>query len=98
MSGLMLSNTMILSYEQPKYIKNLLKTAEARKLENERRIERQVQKEREQEGDMYADKESFVTAAYKEKLKERQEQEEAEKRKEMLEGKNYVRVRVPTGP
>lgn len=35
---------------KPKYINRLLATAEKRKRENERRIERQVQKEREQEG------------------------------------------------
>lgn len=35
-----------------------------RKREQERRIERSVQKEREKEGDEFADKESFVTAAY----------------------------------
>lgn len=71
---------------QPKYIGNLLKAAEKRKLDNERRVERQVQKEREKEGDEFADKEQFVTAAYKQKLLERQQQEEEEKRKEMLEG------------
>lgn len=35
---------------KPKYINRLLATAEKRKRENERRIERQVQKEREEEG------------------------------------------------
>lgn len=36
--------------KKPKYINRLLATAERRKRENERRIERQVQKEREAEG------------------------------------------------
>lgn len=36
--------------KKPKYITKLLAAAEKRKRENERRIERQVQKEREQEG------------------------------------------------
>lgn len=35
---------------KPKYISKLLEAAERRKKENERRIERQVQKEREAEG------------------------------------------------
>ena len=35
-----------------------------RKKEQERRIERNVQREREKEGDEFADKESFVTGAY----------------------------------
>lgn len=37
--------------KNPKYISKLLAAAEKRKIENERRIERQVQKEREAEGD-----------------------------------------------
>lgn len=36
---------------KPKYINKLLSAAEKRKKENERRIERQVQKEREAEGE-----------------------------------------------
>lgn len=36
--------------KKPKYISNLIKAAERRKRENERRLERQVQKEREAEG------------------------------------------------
>lgn len=36
--------------KKPKYINRLLAAAEKRKRENERRIERQVQKEREEEG------------------------------------------------
>ena len=55
---------------KPKYIKQLLKSAELRNKENERRIERQVQKEREAEGEMYADKETFVTGAYRAKMEE----------------------------
>lgn len=37
--------------KKPKYINRLLAAAEKRKRENERRIERQVQKEREEEGE-----------------------------------------------
>ena len=71
---------------QPRYIQALLQTAEKRKKENERRIERQVQKEREEEGTEFADKESFVTASYRQKLEEFKKQEEEEKRMERLEG------------
>lgn len=71
--------------KKPKYIKTLLETAEKRKREYERRIERQVQKERDAEGEMYKDKESFVTSAYKQKLEEMQQAEEEEKRAEYLE-------------
>lgn len=71
--------------KNPKYIGNLLKTAQKRKLENERRIERQVHKEREKEGDEFADKEVFVTSAYKKKLEEMRQEEEKEKYEEYLE-------------
>ncbi|XP_076767164.1 uncharacterized protein LOC143433616 [Xylocopa sonorina] len=66
--------------KKPRYIQNLLKAAERRKKEQEYRIERMVQKEREAEGEMFADKESFVTSAYRAKLEEfkRMEEEESE--------------------
>lgn len=71
--------------KKPRYIENLLKTAERRKKEQEHRIERMVQKEREAEGEMYADKESFVTSAYKAKLEEFKKMEEEEARMSRLE-------------
>ena len=61
--------------------------AEVRKREEERRVERKVQKEREEEGNQYADKEAFVTSAYKKKMQERQEQEERERREAAMEGR-----------
>lgn len=69
----------------PKYIKRLLVTAETRKKEYERRIERQVQKERELEGEEFKDKESFVTSSYRAKLEEMKLAEELERRNEYLE-------------
>lgn len=72
--------------QQPKYIANLLKTAELRKVELERRVERKVQKERETEGDMFNDKESFVTPAYRAKLAELKKLEEEERLRELREG------------
>ncbi|XP_050315864.1 nuclear speckle splicing regulatory protein 1 [Anthonomus grandis grandis] len=71
--------------KKPKYIVNLLAAADRRKREHERRIERQVQKEREAEGEEFKDKESFVTSSYKKKLEELRALEEAEKREEYLE-------------
>merc|ERR1712107_63950 len=59
--------------------------ADQRQKEFERRIERQVQKEREAEGDMYADKESFVTSAYRKKMEEMAEQEEEDARQARIE-------------
>lgn len=71
--------------KRPKYIERLLVTADARKKEYERRIERQVQKERDAEGAEFADKESFVTASYRAKLEEMRAAEAAEQRDEYLE-------------
>lgn len=71
--------------KKPRYIQKLLKTAERRKKEQEYRVERMVQKEREAEGEMYADKESFVTSAYRAKLEEFKEMEEKEARMSRLE-------------
>lgn len=71
--------------KKSKYIERLLVTAESRKKDYERRIERQVQRERAAEGDMYKDKETFVTATYRAKLEEMKKAEEAERREEYLE-------------
>lgn len=71
--------------KKAKYITKLLETADKRKKEHERRIERQVQKEREEEGEMFKDKESFVTSAYRQKLEEMKKAEEDEKREAYLE-------------
>ncbi|XP_073981420.1 nuclear speckle splicing regulatory protein 1-like [Rhodnius prolixus] len=70
---------------KPKYIQKLMVSAEKRKIENERRIERQVQKERENEGDEFKDKETFVTSAYKKKLEEFAKLDAEQKRQDMLE-------------
>ncbi|XP_053976039.1 nuclear speckle splicing regulatory protein 1 [Hylaeus anthracinus] len=77
--------------KKPKYIQNLLVAAERRKREQEHRIERMVQKEREAEGAMYADKESFVTSAYRAKLEEFKQLEEEESRMDRLESIADVR-------
>jgi len=74
-----------LTEQKPKYIGNLLKAAEIRKKDNERRVERQVQKERELEGDQFKGKDAFVTSSYRAKMQEQQEAEEAEKKKDMIE-------------
>eukprot|EP00794_Sanderia_malayensis_P013875 gene13875-15323_t len=76
--------------KKPKYIANLLKSAEFRKREEERRIERKVDKERQKEGDEFADKEAFVTSAYRQKMIERAEEEERLKRQEAIDAANDV--------
>ncbi|XP_057339684.1 nuclear speckle splicing regulatory protein 1 [Microplitis mediator] len=71
--------------KKPKYIHCILKASERRKREQEHRIERMVQKEREAEGEMFADKESFVTSGYRAKLEEFRKMEEEEERMDRLE-------------
>lgn len=77
--------------KKPKYINKLLQSAERRKRENERRIERQVQREREAEGEEFKDKESFVTSAYRAKLEELKKLDEEEEREDYLEAIGDVR-------
>lgn len=77
------SNTI----RQPKYVTGLLEKSKQREKEYERVQERRIQREREQEGDLYADKEVFITSAYKTKLAERQadlEREKLEDKREAL--------------
>merc|ERR1711933_392786 len=56
-----------------------------REQEFERRQERAAQREREKEGDMYADKEKFVTSAFRKKMEEIAEQEKELARIEAME-------------
>ncbi len=69
----------------PKYMKNLLKSAEVRKRDQLRAKERLLQKEREAEGDEFADKEKFVTGAYKAQQEEIRRLEEEEAAREAAE-------------
>ncbi|KAJ5151180.1 uncharacterized protein N7482_010432 [Penicillium canariense] len=71
--------------EVPKYMTNLLRSAEIRKRDQTRARDRQLAKEREAEGDEFADKESFVTGAYKAQQEEIRKMEEEEERKEKEE-------------
>lgn len=68
---------------KPKYMENLLVAAEVRKRDQLRAKEKLLQKEREEEGDEYAGKESFVTEAYKRQQEELTRMEEEER---LLEG------------
>ncbi|KAI9711108.1 MAG: hypothetical protein M1828_001960 [Chrysothrix sp. TS-e1954] len=70
---------------QARYMGNLLAAAETRKREYERAQDKLVQREREAEGDEFADKEKFVTEAYKAVQEERRNQEAEEKRREEVE-------------
>uniref|UniRef100_A0A023FMB6 Putative nuclear speckle splicing regulatory protein 1 n=1 Tax=Amblyomma cajennense TaxID=34607 RepID=A0A023FMB6_AMBCJ len=70
---------------KPRYIEQLLKSAENRKRESDRRMQRKIQKERETEGETFEDKEAYVTSAYKRKMLELQEEEEREMRRDQID-------------
>jgi coiled-coil domain-containing protein 55 len=69
----------------PKYMANLLAAAEVRKRDQLAAKEKMLAREREAEGEEYADKEKFVTGAYKAQQEEVRRLEEEERRKEMAE-------------
>ena len=73
----------------PKYMTSLMQSAEVRKRDQLRAQERLLQREREAEGDEFADKEKFVTGAYKAQQEEvrRMEEEEAKREAEEEERK-----------
>ena len=81
---------------KPKYMDSLFESAEQRKKDQLRARDKLLQREREAEGDEFADKEKFVTGAYKaqqeatrkaeEEEKKRQEAEEAKKKKLGMQG------------
>lgn len=66
---------------KPKYINNLLDAAARRKQDQQIAREKQLQRERENEGDEFADKEKFVTGAYKQQQEETRKLEEEEKKR-----------------
>ncbi|KAI9880204.1 MAG: hypothetical protein M1830_004790 [Pleopsidium flavum] len=72
---------------KPRYMGNLLAAAEVRKRDQLRAKEKMLLKEREAEGDEFADKEKFVTEAYKAQQEEVKRLEEEEARKEAEEAR-----------
>ncbi|XP_022731866.1 nuclear speckle splicing regulatory protein 1-like [Durio zibethinus] len=75
---------------KPKYIHNLIKKAEQRKWEQEIVYERKLAKERSKEDHLYADKDKFVTSAYKKKLAEQAKWMEEERLRQLQEEKDDV--------
>ncbi len=69
----------------PKYMGSLMQSAEIRKRDQLRAREKALQREREAEGDEFADKEKFVTEAYKKQQEEIKLLEAEEKKREALE-------------
>ncbi|BGP00136.1 hypothetical protein RTG_00090 [Rhodotorula toruloides ATCC 204091] len=75
------------SDRKPKYINRLLETAELRKQDRLRAEDKMIQKEREREGDEFADKDQFVTPSYLKQQEELRKVEEEEKKREEAEAK-----------
>ncbi|KAK9768751.1 hypothetical protein K7432_000355 [Basidiobolus ranarum] len=67
--------------KKPRYIEGLLRSAEVRKRDLLRAEERMIQHERENEGDEFADKDKFVTSAYKQQQEDLKKWEEEERKR-----------------
>ncbi|KAK2013210.1 coiled-coil domain-containing protein 55 [Colletotrichum eremochloae] len=72
---------------KPKYMKSLLEAASVRKRDALIAEEKKIAREREAEGEEFADKEKFVTEAYKKQQEENRRIEEEERRREEEEAK-----------
>lgn len=72
---------------ETKFLDSVLASAEVRKRDQLRAKEKLLQREREAEGDEFADKEKFVTGAYKQQQEEMRRLEEEERRREEEEAK-----------
>ncbi|KAJ2332310.1 hypothetical protein GGI00_002844, partial [Coemansia sp. RSA 2681] len=66
-------------------MEKILETAKQRQVQHEVAREKMLDKEREREGDMFADKDTFVTDAYKEHKEQRQKLVEEEDMREAAE-------------
>ena len=75
-----------------RYMANLLAAAEVRKRDQLRAKEKMLAKEREAEGDEFAEKEKFVTGAYKAQQEENRRLEEEEREKEKKEAERKRRM------
>ncbi|CAD6890311.1 unnamed protein product [Tilletia controversa] len=72
----------------PKYIGAFLEASAQRKRDHERAEAKKIQRERDAEGDEFADKEAFITDAYREQMEAiKKEEEEEAKRKDKTKSK-----------
>lgn len=72
---------------QPKYIQALIDKAKQREREQEIVYERKLAKERDKDDHLFADKDKFVTSAYKKKLAEQAKWLEEERLRQLREEK-----------
>lgn len=75
---------------QPRYIQALIDKAKVREREHEIVYERKLAKERSKEDHLFADKDKFVTGAYKRKLAEQAKWLEEERLRQLREEKEDV--------
>ncbi|OAY61343.1 nuclear speckle splicing regulatory protein 1 [Manihot esculenta] len=75
---------------KPKYIQALIKKAEQRQREHEIIYEKKLAKERSKDDHLHADKDKFVTSAYKKKLAEQAKWMEEERMRQFREEKEDV--------
>lgn len=71
-----------------RYMTGLIAASSVRKRDQQIADEKRIAREREAEGEEFADKEKFVTAAYRRQQEENKKAAEEEKRREEEEGKN----------
>ncbi|XP_057773765.1 uncharacterized protein LOC130993063 isoform X2 [Salvia miltiorrhiza] len=79
---------------KPRYIQGLIDKAKQREREHEIVYERKLAKERSQDEHLYADKDKFVTSAYKKKLAEQAKWVEEERLRELREQKDDVTTKA----
>ncbi|XP_057425326.1 uncharacterized protein LOC130718710 [Lotus japonicus] len=75
---------------KPKYIQNLIKKAKEREQYREIVYEKKIAMERDKDDHLYADKDKYVTEAYRRKLAERERQMELERIRELQEERDDV--------
>jgi len=76
----------------PKYIESFLQASVQRKRDRERAEAKKIQRERDAEGDEFADKEAFVTDAYREQMENIRKEEEAEAKRQAQGGGKGVQA------
>jgi len=74
--------------KKPKYMSSIIAAAAVRKRDATIAEEKKLARDREAEGEEFADKEKFVTSAYKKQQEENRRIEEEERLKEAMEEKN----------
>ncbi|KAJ4841971.1 hypothetical protein Tsubulata_020129 [Turnera subulata] len=75
---------------KPKYIETIMKKAEERKREQEIVYERKLAKERSKEDHLFAEKDKYITSAYKKKLAEKAQWEAEERLRQLREERDDV--------